>query len=172
MHTVFAALTLLAAPPTTYIDGEVHAGIFAESGNEKFLRALGLLTRLGWRWDDIGTFLVSDFSTWRSPLVVEGEERMSALNLGVGLELLWLDGFVRSTGSVGASVLTRGAPDDEPGTTGFYLDIRPVAYRWQVSDRWHIAFAPVGGTFMVPVLSGIPLVELQFRTAISGEFSL
>ena len=172
MQLILSACALLASPPVDYVEAQAHGGIFAEQGSDRFLRALGLAARLGRRWGDVGGFIVSDYATWRSPLVVEGEERQAALNLGVGLELLWLDGFVRSTGSLGASVLLRGAPEDEPGTTGLFLSLDPVAYRWQWGERWGLTFTPIGSTFMVPVLSGIPLVELQFRTSIGGEFSL
>lgn len=175
--TGLLSATLLLAPPTLpvpshYLDTELHAGIFAEAGNERLLRALGILTRLGRRWGDLGGFVVADLSTWRSPLVGTGAERQTVVNLGVGLELLLVDGLVRSTNAIGTSILLQGTEADEPGTTGLFLDLRPLSYRWQVSDDWHINFAPIGSTIMLPVLTGIPLVELQFRTAISGEFAL
>lgn len=160
-----------ATPPVNYLDAELHAGIFAEAGNDNFLRALGALARVGRRWDTFGAFVVADFSTWRSPYVEEGEERQAALNLGVGMDLLWIDGFVRSTVAAGASVLLRGTEADEPGTTGLFLDLRPLSYRWRLADRWRLNFSPIGATILMPVLTGIPLVELQFRTALSGELS-
>ena len=98
------------------------------------------------------------------------KEPQGTLNLGVGGEMLSGGGLVRTALSVGPSILTRAGDLDQPGTTGFFFDLRPMGLRWLIAERFVLGFDPISLTLMVPVLEGIPLIELEYRTTITGEY--
>jgi hypothetical protein len=95
---------------------------------------------------------------------------MAAALYGLDVSYLSADGYVRSMISGGAAVLMEGTDIDEPGAVGFYLDMRPVTFRFQVRPDLLLAFSPLSGIFVIPDPSGIPIVDAQFRANFGVEF--
>lgn len=101
-----------------------------------------------------------------------GVDRLDLLNVGVGVEYLNFLGHVRSSLTVGTSILLTDTVIDEAGEVGWSIDLRPGALRWAVGRDWVLEFTPFGLDIMVPVTSGIPLVIYGYTTSIGGEWSI
>ena len=95
-----------------------------------------------------------------------------ALNVGVGGELLYFEQRARASVAVGPSVLLFDSGLDDAGTTGIFVDVRPVALRWRFHDRVTLQVDPLTFTVVAPVLERIPLVLVEYRTVVGLEFDL
>ena len=95
-----------------------------------------------------------------------------AFNIGLGGEYLYFARRMRTALYIGPSVLLFDTGIDEAGTTGIYLDVRPTGIRWRLHDQVLVQFDPLTFTIVAPSLSGIPLVVIEYRTALAVEFSL
>ena len=95
-----------------------------------------------------------------------------AFNIGIGGEYLYFGRRMRSGINVGPSILLFDTGIDPAGTTGLFLDVRPAGLRWRLHDNVLIQFDPLTFTVVAPALSGIPLVVIEYRTALAFEFSL
>ena len=62
--------------------------------------------------------------------------------------------------------------DEEAGAVGVFADARPLGLRWQPWQGWRLGLAPLAAKLMIPVLTGIPLVEIQYMTAVHGDWNL
>jgi hypothetical protein len=95
-----------------------------------------------------------------------------ALNLGVGGELRFADGLMRSSLAAGPSVLLFDTQLDKAGKVGAFFEIRPLGLRWELSRVLVLGFDPLSFAVVAPVLSGIPLVRAQYRSALLLEVAL
>jgi hypothetical protein len=95
--------------------------------------------------------------------------RVQTLDVGVGVGGTFFDGRVRAELSAGPSILLTRSQLDAPGTTGFFLDARPVGVRWRVGDRMIASLYPLTFALVAPVTRGIPLVYMSYRTAVMCE---
>ena len=154
-----------------FLSADLGLSFLGETGSrERIFRAYALGFRGGYRWGSWGAFGVVEPAYWSSKLPTGGREFVGVLNLGVGGEYLYAERFVRTAMSVGTSTLTRAGALDEPGSTGFFFEFRPSGLRWALDEAWRISFDPILFSLMVPVLDGIPLIEIEYRSTVSGEF--
>ena len=166
-----AAGAQVLGPDRPFLNVDAGLSILGETGHrEHFARSYALGIRGGWRWGKWGAFGQVEPAYWLVSTPDGDEELQGALNLGVGGEFLSADGLVRTALSVGPSVLVTAGDVDEPGSVGFYFELRPAGLRWQVAERFVIGLDPILLSIMVPVLEGIPLIELEYRTAVIGEY--
>ena len=164
-----AAQTLGADRP--FLQADLGLSILGEAGQREHLaQSFAVGMRGGVRWGRWGLFGQVEPAYWRVTNMDGTNEPQGTLNLGVGGEMLSGEGLVRTALSVGPSILTRAGELDEPGTTGFFFDLRPMGLRWLIAERVVLGFDPISLTLMVPVLEGIPLIELEYRTTITGEY--
>ena len=181
MRNVYALLlvSVLATPVHAEVPGtdrpfvtlDAGLSIFGEAAHREYVaRAFALSARGGWRWGNWGAFLQLAPAFWFAAEGSEDDELSGALNLGGGGEYLYADGFVRTSLATGPSVLITGTDLDESGQVGFFFELRPAGLRWQVADRWVIGLDPLVLSVIAPVLEGIPLVELEYRTTVTGEY--
>ena len=91
------------------------------------------------------------------------------VNVGVGVEYLYAGGFVRSALAMGPSILAFDTALDDAGTTGFFFDLHPVGLRWAPHERVILGLDPVAFSMVAPVLDGIPLVNVAYRTCFYVE---
>ena len=123
----------------------------------------------GYRYRDWGFIGVVEHSIWRT----SGADRMGrqehALNVGVGLEHFNRSGFLRSQVRGGMSILLRANSLDPAGSVGFFLDLRPLGFHWLFKPRWSFFADVLHLALVAPVLSGVPLVDFQFRTSLGVE---
>jgi hypothetical protein len=94
------------------------------------------------------------------------------LNIGVGVEHRFAGGLIRSSVTVGPSVLLFATALDPAGSVGVFIDLRPLGLRWALDSRLTLGFDPLNVALLAPVLTGFPLLRTQFRSAVVIEVSL
>jgi hypothetical protein len=122
----------------------------------------------GRRFDHYGLFATVQLDESRD-FTLDTEE-LRVLNVGVGGEYLNFLGHVRSSLMVGASVLLTRTPIDEPGETGWFIELRPGALRWGLAEGFTLEFTPFGLDVVAPVTKGIPLIIYSFSTMLGVEW--
>jgi hypothetical protein len=155
----------------SFVQMELHASLLSDAQDKSLLQGtFGYGFRGGWRWGGWGAFLQVEQNLW---LATEQRDEVvyGAVNIGVGGELTYANGFVRTSLAVGPSILAFDTVLDKAGTTGFFFDFRPLGLRWAVHERLVLALDPLTFTVVAPVLSGIPLANVEFRAAFYVETS-
>ncbi len=153
----------------TFVSVDGHISILSDVADWSFLAgAFGYGARGGYRWNSWGVFLQVEHNMWiateQKTAVVQG-----AVNVGIGADFVYADGFVRTSLALGPSILAFDTVLDDAGSTGFFVDFRPVGLRWAVHDYLAVGLDPITFALVAPVLGGIPLVYTQFRTIIYLE---
>ncbi|MEO1267975.1 MAG: hypothetical protein AAFX99_07750 [Myxococcota bacterium] len=124
--------------------------------------------RAGFRWGDWGAFLQLEHNMWLLTDIAPESPLDTVLNIGLGGEVLYHDQRVRTSMALGTSTALFSTVLDDFGATGFFVDIRPLAYRFPVG-HYTIEFTPLSPIVMVPIIEGIPLVQLAYRSALTVE---
>ncbi|MEM1413481.1 MAG: hypothetical protein AAGH15_01205 [Myxococcota bacterium] len=126
---------------------------------------------VGWRSGRLGLLLRAEHALWR---ITEGDRNTTqlALNVAAGVERFHPSGMLRFALYVGSSTLLRANLLDEPGQTGFFMDLRPIGLFFHLRERWDIGVDALHFAVVAPTLSGVPLVEVQFRSSILVECQL
>jgi hypothetical protein len=52
---------------------------------------------------------------------------------------------------------------------GFYVDARPVGFRFPFASEWALGIDPLSAAFRVADTTNVPLVEVQFMTWLRVE---
>ena len=133
-------------------------------------RSYALGVRGGVRWGPWGGFIQIEPAYWLVATPDGESELQGAINMGVGGEFLYADGLIRTALSTGPSFLVTSSEVDRPGSRGVYFELRPAGLRWQIHPHFVLGFDPIILSMMVPVLEGIPLIELEYRTVLIGEY--
>lgn len=156
-----------------YGQAEANLSIFAQSDDSDaagvFARTFAFGVRGGHRWDRIAAFATVEANFWRSPLLDGGTEIVMATDLGLGVEVLSAKGFLRTSVALGPSILTLPTAVDDGGEVGVFFDVRPLGLRWRLSEPLILGLDPLSFSLSMPVLTGIPLVEIEYRTALYLE---
>ena len=127
---------------------------------------------LGWRFSTrLDLTLSLEHNFWPSSEASDEGDVAQVINWGVGIALLYFDGNVRSSLIAGGSTMLFETPLDEVGDTGVFFDFRPVTYRFR-SPIGTVEVAPLALEVMAPTLSGIPLIEIVYRTVVTMEWTL
>jgi hypothetical protein len=159
-----------------YAQGEINAALFAQtddSNSPAFIaRAFGFSGRGGHRWHDKALFVSLEAQFWSSPALDSKRQIAMAINLGIGAEILSAGGLLRTSLAFGPSLLTIPTDVDSAGSLGFFVDLRPLGLRFAVGSGLLFGIDPLSFTLLMPELSGIPLVELEYRTAVYLEHAL
>jgi hypothetical protein len=158
-----------ATPEGGFVALDVHASLLSDLADRSFLSAtFGYGARGGYRWSGWAVFLQVEHNLWAATEQKQGVVQ-GAVNIGVGCELIYADGFVHTSLALGPSILAFDTVLDDAGTTGIFLDVRPVGLRWPVHDNLLIVLEPITFALVAPVLGGIPLIYAQYRTVLSLE---
>jgi hypothetical protein len=158
-------------PDRPFMNVDLGLSILGETGHrEHFARSYALGIRGGKRWGRWGAFAQVEPAYWIVSKPDGGQELQGAVNLGVGGEVLSAQGLIRTSLSMGPSFLVSAGEVDEPGSTGVYFELRPAGLRWLVAQRFVLGLDPIVLSIMMPVLEGIPLIELEYRTTIIAEY--
>jgi hypothetical protein len=135
-------------------------------------RAQALGVQLDRRFGDLRLFARGEANTWRERRDDGTNDFVLTFDLGVGAGLDYGGGRLRSSLVLGATILAVPGDVDTAGAIGVFADVRPVAYTWQVARGMRLGVVPLSFFFSVPVLTGIPLVSIQYRTTIFAEHDL
>lgn len=151
---------------------ELHASVLGDAADRSILNdTFGYAGKLGWRWESVGVFVQGEQNLWGTR-EFERSIAQGALNVGVGADLLYFEQRARASIAVGPSILLFDSGLDDAGTTGVFVDVRPVALRWRFHDRVTLQVDPLTFTVVAPVLERIPLVLVEYRTVVGLEFDL
>jgi hypothetical protein len=149
---------------------EVHGSLLNDTADSSLIGVtFGPAVKVGRRWGRWGVFLSLEQNSWL------GTDFGSALqpgsiNIGVGGEVSYAGGFIRTSLAAGPSVLLWETALDQPGSTGIFVDVRPVGLRWAVKDWLVLMFDPMSFALVAPVLGSPSLVLVQYRTSFTTEF--
>jgi len=130
--------------------------------------SFGYGLRAGYRWGLLGAFLQVEHNIWRTT-EYKRETVPGALNIALGGELNYGGGFVRTSLALGPSILLYDTLLDPAASAGIFVEVRPVGLRWRVGEHLAIGLDPLTFDVVAPVLSGIPLVYVQYRTVLTLE---
>ena len=159
-----------------YAQGEINAALFAQtddSNSPAFIaRAFGFSGRGGHRWHNKALFVSLEAQFWSSPALDSKRQIAMAINLGIGAEILSAGGLLRTSLAFGPSLLTIPTDVDSAGSLGFFVDLRPLGLRFDIGGGLLFGIDPLSFTLLMPELSGIPLVELEYRTSVYLEHAL
>jgi hypothetical protein len=152
-----------------FVSVEGHASILSNVANWSFLAgSFGYGVRGGYRFKNIGVFAQFEHNLWVAT-EFDREVVQGAFNIGIGGEVIYANGFVRTSLAIGPSILAFDTYLDEAGTTGIFVDFRPVGLRWPVHKYLIVGLDPITFAFVAPVLGGIPLMYTQYRTMLYLE---
>lgn len=155
--------------PFVALDG--HFSLLSTAANRSALGAsFGYGARGGYRWNGWGLFAQVEHNLWLAT-EYETEVVQGAVDIGVGVELTYAEGFVRTSLAVGPSILAEDTILDDAGTTGLFVDFRPIGLRFAVHEKLAVGIDPIGFALVAPVLGGIPLIFTQYRTNLYLEAS-
>jgi hypothetical protein len=159
-----------------YAQGEINAALFAQtddSNSPAFIaRTFGFSGRGGHRWANKALFVSLEAQFWSSPDLDRKRQIAMAINLGIGAEILSAGGLLRTSLAVGPSLLAIPTDVDSAGSLGFFVDLRPLGLRFEIGGGLLFGIDPLSFTLLMPELSGIPLVELEYRTSVYVEHAL
>jgi hypothetical protein len=153
-----------------YADADVKIPISVQAGVSLYAPSLNFGVEGGVRWSQWGVLAKVEWNPW---VAIQGSEILErgSLNVALGVEYLYFGGRCRSAFLLGTSILLFDTALDDAGSTGAYLEIDPVSLRWVVKDWLAVRWDPLSFAMVVPVMSGIPLVMVQYRTSLVAEMS-
>ena len=132
----------------------------------------GYGAKSGYRWKtDWGVYFQLEHNLWLET-EMDVTTQQGVFNIGVGAERLYFARRMRAALAIGPSILLYDTALDDAGTTGLFIDVRPTGVRWPVGKGWALVFDPLTFTLEIPALSGIPLLQIQYRTVLAVEYGL
>lgn len=175
-HALIALLFALPAQAgEIFAAGELHGSLLSDAPDAAVLQStFGGGVRGGYRWDSgWGAFLHVEQNYWFAA-ESSGEFVDGAWNIGLGGEYVYADGFVHTALAIGPSILAFDTVLDQAGSTGLYIEARPVGLRWSLyepDDDFELLLGldPIHFALVAPVIDGIPLILIEYRTALYVE---
>ena len=160
-----------AHPPAWSWQVGLGSTLFSRSPDNRFqlARAQGLAGAVDRRFEDLHLFLQGELNGWRDRRDDGSIDLTLALNLGAGLGYDHAGGRLRSSLAAGTSLLLIPGDVDSAPSAGLFVDLRPVAFLWPIGSGLALGLVPLSLVVSLPVLTGIPLVSLQYRTTIFLE---
>lgn len=152
---------------------EGHFSVLSNQSNRSLLAVtFGGGVRVGWRRaDGLGVFVLLEQNAWLGTelfrSVVPG-----VFDAAVGVEKVWADGLIRTSGAFGMSILTGDTELHRAGSVGLYLDARPASLRWRPRPHVAVELSPLHLTLVAPALGRTPLRQIEYRTSIAVEVGL
>jgi hypothetical protein len=140
-------------------------------GTIKLARAQAIGASVDRRGEHVHVFIRGEVNSWRDQRSDGSSDFVLTFGLGLGLGLHYAGGRLRSSVAAGATLLALPSDVDEAGTFGAFADVRPVAFVWPLAQLagTRIGLVPLSLTLSIPVVTGIPLVSIQYRTSVFAE---
>ncbi|MDH5671974.1 MAG: hypothetical protein OEZ06_07470 [Myxococcales bacterium] len=154
------------------VQGELHLSVLSDLADRSALAgSFGYAARFGPRWANWGIFAHVEHDLWLAT-EFESDVVAGAVNLAIGGEHLYYGRGVRTSLALGASILAYDAALDKAGNVGLFVDFRPVGLRFPLTHALSLGLDPLTLTIVAPVLTGVALVQVEYRTAVYLEVSL
>ncbi|MEO0322267.1 MAG: hypothetical protein AAF447_04885 [Myxococcota bacterium] len=165
-----------AEPPPLRLAVEGHASAFSDQPDRSLLNvSFGGALRFAYRREgpdaQLGGLLVLERNAWFGTELDAGTFS-GVWNVGAGVERVWARGRLRSALTLGLSILNGDTPLHQRGTSGFFVDLRPVALRWPVHAHVAVELTPLGLNLLAPALRHPTLLLTQYRTTLGVEVRL
>lgn len=142
------------------------------STSVELARAQALGVSLDRGWESLHLFARGELNSWRERRDDGTDDFVLTVDLGLGAGLAYGGGRLRSSVALGMTVLAVPTDIDPAGSIGAFADIRPLGYLWRLTPGLRLGVVPLSLTLSVPVLTGIPLVSIQYRTTVFAEQDL
>lgn len=166
---VAAAEKQVARLDEGFLLGELHYSILTDLSERSTLApTFGYALKGGYRWGRWGIFGQFEHNMWLAT-ELNKEVVLGAFNVGIGAEVSYFNGRARTSLAFGPSILAFDTAIDEAGNVGIFLDIRPIGVKWDIKDHFRIGLDPLSYAMVAPVLDGIPLVQIEYRTTLWFE---
>jgi hypothetical protein len=170
---VITAISWLAGEPPWNLQGDLGVTLVqppaSTSAGWRVANASMAGVSLGHRWSSVDAFLRAEADFWSDAREDGSRDHVLALNVGPGAGLTYAGGRVHSSLAAGMSLLLVPTDIDRAGSVGAFADIRPVTLRWPLGERTWIGVTPLSLTVSMPVLTGIPLIQIEYRTSVQME---
>ena len=158
------------------MQGDFGATLASRSSTASTSLALARAQSLGLAVDRgfgrLHLFARGEANAWRDRRDDGMDDFVLAFDLGVGARFDYGGGRLRSSLAAGATLLAIPGDIDTAGTVGAFVDVRPLGFAWRLGPGVRLGVVPLSLTLAVPVLTGIPLVSIQYRTTIFAERDL
>ena len=152
-----------------YVSISIHLSFLSDVRNRSnILPTFGYGVDVGHRWNDKAFFVHIEHNLWMRTEIRKGVA-LGALSIAPGFDVIYGDGFVHTSIAVGTSILLFDTPLDKAGSVGGFLDLKPVGLRWKGNDHVALQLDPLSFAVVAPVLGGIPLIQLEYRTSFTTE---
>jgi hypothetical protein len=159
--------------PPWWVAAELHLSVLSNLVDRSTVNlTFGYAANFGYRWrNDWGVYVHVEHNMWTAT-ELDVNVLQGAFDVGIGGERLFFRRRMRAALAVGPAVLLYNTALDDAGTTGLYIDARPAGVRWPLGKGFVITLDPLTFTIVAPALGGIPLVQIQYRTALAVEYDL
>ncbi len=158
------------------LQGDLGATLASRSSTAGSSLALARAQAIGVAVDrgfgQLHLFARGEANAWRDRRDDGTDDFVLAFDLGVGARFDYGGGRLRSSLAAGATLLAVPGDVDTAGTIGAFVDARPLGFAWRLWPGVRLGVVPLSLTLAVPVLTGIPLVSIQYRTTIFAERDL
>jgi hypothetical protein len=155
------------------MQGDLGATLASRSSTSSTSLALARAQALGLAVDrgfgQLHLFARGEANAWRDRRDDGTDDFVLAFDLGIGARFDYGAGRLRASLAAGATVLAVPGDIDRAGTIGAFVDVRPLAFAWRLGPEVRLGVVPLSLMLAVPVLTGIPLVSIQFRTTVFAE---
>ena len=137
----------------------------------KLARAQAIGASIDRRGERLHVFVRGEANSWRDQRDDGSNDFVLTLDLGLGLRYDFAGGHLRSSVAAGGTLLVVPSDVDKSGTFGAFGDVRPLAFVWPLAQvpGTRIGVVPLSLTLAIPVVTGIPLVSIQYRTTVFAE---
>lgn len=137
----------------------------------KLARAQAIGASIDRRGEHVHVFVRGEVNTWRDQRDDGSNDFVLTLDLGLGLRYDYAGGRLRSSVAAGGTLVAVPSDVDKAGTFGAFADVRPLCFVWPVAQMagTRIGVVPLSLTLAIPVVTGIPLVSIQYRTTVFAE---
>ena len=126
----------------------------------------------GYHWDTVELGLGVEHNYWLDGVSIDPGFPDSVLNIAAEGALLSFRQRVRHAVALGTSTMLFDTALEDRGHTGLYLEAKPVGLRIPLAQGWRIEVEPLNVALMAPVLDGIPLFQLAYRTTVGVGWEL
>ena len=113
-----------------------------------------------------------EWNPWITFQDLNGLWNTGVLNIGLGWEKQYFQSRCRSALFIGTSTLLFDTALDPTGSTGFFLEFSLVSLRFPINKDLTLRVDTADIHIGAPVLSGIPLIVMQYRHGIALEWTL
>ncbi len=160
------------APLETIVAIEIHGSAFSVQPERSLLNlTFGGALRVGLQSERFGGHLLFEHNAWihTEP---EFEVRAGVFDIGAGGDIYWGDDLLRSSLTLGISILAQDTVFHRRNSLGFFVDLRPAVFQWALSENVRVELTPFHAVLVAPVLERPTFIQLQVRTSIGLEVRL